>query len=71
MTHKVKKPREDTPLPPLAAHTHSDAFTVIVCSSLLRASEDVLHSSGADYDLLNGRAGAISSLWYEETLDMY
>lgn len=34
------------------------------CSSVLRTPEDVLHSFSSDYDLLNGRAGAISSLWY-------
>lgn len=39
--------------------------------SFLRAPEDVLHSSGTDYDLLNGRAGAISSLWYEKAFLTY
>lgn len=36
----------------------------VLCASALRASENVLHSFGSDYDLFNGWAGAISSLWY-------
>lgn len=36
-----------------------DFRTAVVC----RAPEDVLFSAGAHHDLLDGRAGAISSLW--------
>lgn len=43
-------------------------FIILTCCdwlvSPLRTPEDVLHSSSTDYDLLHGRAGAISSLWY-------
>lgn len=45
---------------PSSLHAVVDFHTAVVC----RAPEDVLLSVGAHHDLLDGRAGAISSLWY-------
>lgn len=40
-----------------------DAFFLNLCFPT-RTSEDVLHGTSANYDILNGRASSISSLWY-------
>lgn len=49
---------------PSSVLIHYFNLLLLACCSFLRTPEDVLHSFSTDYDLLNGRAGAISSLWY-------